>query len=95
MIDSWQFRSNDTSADKNSRSSAKHDRDYEIARNATAPWLATGRAVIPAQNFRAACDERMRRRKARAAEAEQRLEPEHLAPKKVARMCPRGSTGDT
>jgi hypothetical protein len=46
MIDAWQFRSNDTSRDKNARAEDEHEVDFNIAKKATAPWLASGRAVM-------------------------------------------------
>ena len=46
MIDAWQFRSNDTSRDKNARAEDEHEVDFNIAKYVTAPWLASGRAVM-------------------------------------------------
>ena len=46
MIDAWQFRSNDTSRDKNARAEDEHEVDFKIAKKATAPWLASGRALM-------------------------------------------------
>jgi hypothetical protein len=46
MIDAWRFRSNDTSRDKNARAEDEHEVDFKIAKNVTAPWLASGRAVM-------------------------------------------------
>ena len=51
MIDAWSFRANHTvngalSRDKNINSTLQNERDYNIARDAVAPWLMSGRAVI-------------------------------------------------
>jgi len=46
MVDAWQHRSNDSSFDKNDVGSGSWEYHLNVANDATAPWLESGRAVI-------------------------------------------------
>lgn len=46
MVDAWQHRCNDSSFDKNDVGSGSWEYHLNVANDATAPWLESGRAVI-------------------------------------------------